>query len=75
MENSSLKPFSTILIEAVVVGVGLVIVYNITDAFMKYMKLTTQQYVILFLAGFVFHVLAEYSGVNLWYAKQYAKLF
>jgi len=75
MENfNSFKSVNTILIEAVVVGVGLVILYNIIDFLFAYFKYPVQQFVLLFLSGFLFHVLCEYTGVNVWYVKEYSKL-
>jgi hypothetical protein len=72
MQNVSFKTYSTILIEAIVVGVGLVVLVELLKIFNKnYLK---NEMMLLFVAGFIFHVLCEYTGVNLWYAKNYCKL-
>ncbi len=52
-----------LLVEATVVGIGLVAVY----LFVKMAKLG--EIVTLFLAGALFHLLAEFTGVNAWYLK------
>ena len=72
MQNVSFKTYSTILIEAIVVGVGLVVLVELLKIFNKnYLK---NEMMLLFVAGFIFHVLCEYTGVNVWYAKNYCKL-
>ncbi len=52
-----------VLLEALIVGIGLVVVYWAVE------KLGYSKWVTLFLAGVVFHLLAEVSGVNAAYVK------
>jgi len=63
-----------ILKEALVVGVGLTIVGMILHLLTKYvMKHDMNDNYILaihfFIAGFIVHLLCEYSGVNKWYCS------
>jgi hypothetical protein len=62
---------SRLLTEAFVVGAGLVPVYAITHAFtgglFPRMSPMTQDYFSVFLAGSLFHLLCEHTGVNDWY--------
>jgi hypothetical protein len=76
---NSLKPFSTIFYEASFVGVGLIFLYILTEYLFKSSNITikdpiTYKYITLFVSGFIFHIVFEYSGVNLWYSKEYCKL-
>jgi len=64
-----MKP--SLLTEAVVVGVGLVPVYALTDVWTKLfftnMTPKTREYVTVFFAGGLFHVICEGTGINDWY--------
>lgn len=73
----SKKPVLTILIESTVVGVGLaILVYLIETYLSKYLPniIQNKKMQILFISGFLFHIICEYTGVNTWYAKEYCKL-
>ena len=66
-----MKDFITILLEASIVGLCLIIIYYATD------KLTGNKqsiYTLLFLSGFLFHMIFEYTGINLWYSIKYCNL-
>jgi hypothetical protein len=52
-----------VLVEALIVGIGLVVIYWVVE------KLGYSKWVTLFLAGVVFHLLAEVSGVNAAYVR------
>jgi hypothetical protein len=68
------KPFSIILMEAVVVGILLIIVYNIVNVILRLYKLGDKMgLLVLFVSGFIFHILCEITGINLWYVKDYNK--
>lgn len=68
------KSNRTVLIEAIVVGLGLIVLYNIVDIISKYIKMDYGMNVNLFISGFLFHIICEYIGLNIWYAKEYCKL-
>lgn len=64
--------FNRLLLEASVVGAGLVVLYMVVylltmlltkDSTLKFGVLMVQ----LFVAGFAFHVICEYTNVNEWY--------
>lgn len=72
----SSKSLNLVLLEASVVGIGLVVLVYILkqlDAYIPdlfgYKEIQT-----LFIAGALFHILYEYTGINAWYAKEYCKL-
>jgi len=68
------KPFSVVLVEAIVVGILLVFVYNIVDLVLGIYKLEDKiGLYILFFSGFIFHILCEITGINLWYVNDYNK--
>ena len=52
-----------VLAEALIVGIGLVVVYWAVE------KLGYSKWVTLFVSGVVFHLLAEVTGVNAAYVK------
>jgi hypothetical protein len=56
-----------ILIEAFVVGLLLIIVYNP----FKYIFKDINYNIILFISGAIFHIIFEYTGINIWYVKDY----
>lgn len=66
----SLKPISLIFTEAVVVGIFLILFVKS----IRYIYEPKDEMIILFLAGFLFHIAFEYSGINLWYSLEYCKL-
>ena len=75
----SFKNYTTVLIEATVVGIGLVVLVELLkiidiSSIAKTFGISNNQIILLFLAGFIFHILCEYTGINSWYAKNYCKL-
>lgn len=74
----SAKSINLILVEASVVGVSLIVLVYIAKRFlMDYIPDFSgrkQEVEFLFIVGFLFHILFEYTGVNLWYSKEYCKL-
>lgn len=64
------KKISTIMIEAIVVGVLLVFLFLLVDKIIPKAPKTA----LLFITGALFHIICEISGVNIWYVKEYAKL-
>lgn len=75
---TSLKPVNLVLIEAVVVGILLIgFVKVIKDYLLQYIPNISghkESIELFFVAGFIFHIVCEYTGINLWYAKEYCKL-
>ena len=59
-----MKPVTTVLFEALIVGILLVMLYAL-------MSMYTKPLTAVFLSGAVFHLLCEVSGVNQWYAQTY----
>ena len=79
-----MKPLRTVLIEAIVVGL-LLIPFTYVAGYIAKMIVSkpslpdicrkwNENYIMevnLFLAGFLFHIVLEYLGINEWYAKNY----
>jgi len=74
MEKYSLKTFSTVITESIIVGIGLIVLYYLIDYSLQFLNYKFPQYIVLFVSGFIFHILCEYTGINLWYSKEYCKL-
>jgi hypothetical protein len=73
----SAKHVSLIAIEASVVGVCLIILVYIFKNFITYIPNFSgkrEEIEFLFVIGVIFHVMFEYTGINLWYSKEYCKL-
>lgn len=69
------KDVSLVLFEAVVVGVGLILIYEIVKRVVTQIGMKEpSNLVILFVSGAVFHLVCEYTGVNQWYSEKYCKL-
>lgn len=74
----SKKSFTLVLTEAIIVGIFLVGFVKLVKQFLlphiynfSGYKNEIELYLI---AGFLFHIIFEYSGINLWYSKEYCKL-
>ena len=61
------KNIFRILTEALIVGLLLIIVYNP----LKYIFKDINYNIILFISGALFHIICAYSGINIWYVKDY----
>jgi hypothetical protein len=66
----SAKHFSTVFFEALVVGLGLLVLFFILQKLFPRMSLPS----LLFIAGALFHLVCEYTGVNQWYSIKYCNL-
>lgn len=65
------KPFTQLMIEAIVVGQLLNTVHYITRN-MLFPDIRNTM-IIIFLSGFIYHILCEITGINLMYVKNYNK--
>lgn len=72
VKNVMVKEISLVLFEAVIVGFGLAILYEIVK--MVIAPKEKANYLLLFVSGVIFHLLCEYTGVNQWYSIKYCKL-
>ncbi len=74
----SQKKLSSVLIESTVVGVSLAVLVKLVKNFvLQYIPDISgnkEGIELLVTVGFLFHMICEYTGVNLWYAKEYCKL-
>lgn len=73
----SKKSYMRIFSEASIVGICLILLVMIIQNFAKYIPdlFNDNKFIeILFISGFLFHILFEYTGLNLWYAKDYCSL-
>jgi len=61
-----MKPVTTVLIEALIVGLLLAALYALVSMHTKPMTA-------VFISGAVFHLVCEVTGVNKWYAQTYFK--
>lgn len=61
------KNIFTILTEAIVVGILLIIVFEFTKSILP----GSSSFIQLFVCGALFHILCEISGINIWYANNY----
>ena len=68
-----MKGLQRLLIEAVAVGVLVVLLGYVVVYFMESMKLKIdkdkQMIIGFFVLGFLTHILCEFTGVNKWYCK------
>lgn len=67
-----MKNFKLIFIESIVVAIGLIFLFII----LKYIfnNNITNNYLLIGISGSLFHIICEYTGVNIWYSKQYCKI-
>lgn len=71
------KSTSLVLLEASVVGISLILLVYTIKKFLNYIpdfsgyKMEVE---FLFIVGFIFHIVFEYTGINAWYSKEYCKI-
>jgi len=73
----SKKSIGLVIMEASVVGVCLILLVYLVKLYINMVPdISGYKYDIelFFIVGFLFHVLFEYSGINLWYSVEYCKL-
>ena len=64
------KELLRILFEAFIVGILLIVIYYPIKMLLK----EVDNNIILFISGGLFHIICEYSGLNLWYVEDYNKI-
>ncbi len=71
------KSIKQVAIETLFVGILLtflfIIVLSITNPILKNNHMI-HMLLSVFLSGSIFHILCEYTGVNIWYSKQYCDI-
>jgi hypothetical protein len=67
-----MKNFKLILIESIIVAVGLIFLFVILQKIFD--KKITNNYLLIGLSGSLFHIICEYTGINIWYSKHYCKI-
>jgi hypothetical protein len=74
----SKKPISLVVTEAIIVGIFLIGFVKLTKSYIlphiPNLSGQPENIELYIIAGFLFHIAFEYSGVNLWYSKEYCKL-
>ena len=69
-----IKPPQNIIIEASVVGILLVLLFMAINTINKTFNKKINNIYIIFISGFLFHTIFEYTGLNKWYSLEYCKL-
>ena len=67
------------LAEAPVVGILLVVLFLLILVLLNFIPLFKENHNIhmmlsVFISGYLFHILCEYTGVNTWYSKDYCEI-
>ena len=76
---SNYKKFDKVLVEAIVVGVLLLFLYIIVLTALSYNDIIKKNHTVhmlfsTFIAGGLFHIICEYTGINMWYVNDYNKI-
>jgi len=78
MNSLSKKTLNAVLIEAVVVGILLILMIKLVQRYLlDYIPDFSgkkDSIEVIFVSGFLLHIIFEYTGKNLWYSKEYCKL-
>lgn len=69
------KPVTTVIIEALIVGICLLGFTKLVESFIitSTVKIDMDMMKVIFLSGFLFHIVFEYTGLNFWYAMNYPR--
>jgi len=62
------KSIKQIIIEAIIVGILFIIIYNIINK-LFFNKL--DKMLLIFISAALFHIICEITGVNIWYVNNY----
>jgi hypothetical protein len=75
MIGTSTKPVTTVVIEAIIVGICLLFFTKLVESFMikSSQKIDMDMIKVIFISGFLFHIVFEYTGINFWYAVNYPR--
>jgi hypothetical protein len=75
MIATSTKPVTTVVIEAIIVGICLLFFTKLVESFMikSSQKIDMDMIKVIFISGFLFHIVFEYTGINFWYAVNYPR--
>lgn len=64
------KTIFRVILEGIIVGILSLFLFKITESLL----VNYDKYTYLFITAFLFHILCEISGINIWYAKDYINL-
>jgi hypothetical protein len=64
------KTISRVVLEGIVIGIIFIILFRI----IKSLLINNDNYTHLFITAFLFHILGEIFGLNIWYVKDYINL-
>lgn len=69
------KPIITVIIEAFIVGICLVFLTKLLENFIIKTpgKIDIDVMKLIFISGFLFHIIFEYTGINFWYSMNYPR--
>jgi hypothetical protein len=72
--GTSTKSVQTVIIEAIIVGICLVFLTKLVEVIITATKKIDMDMIkIIFLSGFLFHLVFEYTGINFWYSVNYPR--
>ena len=76
LSQVSKKTVFQVVIEATIVGLLLIFFIHFTYYFKSMIPdmFGQKDIEVYFIAGFLFHMVFEFTGINLWYSKEYCKL-
>jgi len=86
MNFVSKKPISTVILEGFIVGISLIFLVTFVDylislihpfkfnLFQQLINFEFHYLLVFFITGLLFHLIFEYTGLNLWYSLEYCKL-
>ena len=65
--------------EATIVGFILILIFIFTSYILKYIYDSKENHnfhmiLSIFISGYLFHLACEYSGLNVWYSKDYCEI-
>jgi hypothetical protein len=69
------KPVITVITEAFIVGICLLALTKLLENFIVKTpeKIDMDIIKLIFISGFLFHIIFEYTGINFWYSINYPR--